>query len=80
MPDDSIPHDMFDRWDEGMMSESDPMPLQLEGIVPLGHDHGTFYYLSRAAGQVAALSASQHTKQNALIVKSVATWDASATR
>lgn len=72
MPDDAIPEDMLDQWDEGLMSETDPMPIHLEGIVPLGHDRGTFYYLSRAAGQVAALTAAQHTKQNLMGLASVA--------
>ena len=47
------------------------MPIPFEGTIPLGHDRGTFYYLSRAAEQVAALTASQHTKQNLMGLASV---------
>ena len=50
------------------------MPIPFEGIIPLGHDRGTFYYLSRAAGQVASLTASQHTKQNLMGLASVPTF------
>jgi putative DNA primase/helicase len=31
-------------------------------IIPLGHDHGLYYYLSRSARQVVALTAAQHNK------------------
>jgi putative DNA primase/helicase len=33
-----------------------------EGIVPLGHDKGIFYYLSRGTGQVHGLTASRHVE------------------
>ncbi|HUN01057.1 MAG TPA: hypothetical protein PLI96_11320 [Halothiobacillus sp.] len=48
-----------------------------EGIVPLGHDHGTFYYLSRAAQQVFALTADKHSKNNLLALASLSYWEQS---
>lgn len=49
--------------------EQDPTPQQTaqpterkEGIAPLGHDRGTYYYLSMATGQVEAIQASQHSR------------------
>jgi putative DNA primase/helicase len=35
---------------------------QEHGIVPLGHDKGLYYYLSRASGQVHALTPSKHVE------------------
>ncbi len=49
----------------------DDAPLPEEGIVPLGHDRGTFFYLSRAARQVFALPAQQHTKSHFLAMASL---------
>ena len=42
-----------------------------EGIVPLGHDRGTFYYLSKSAQQVFALPADKHSKNNMLAMASL---------
>lgn len=42
-----------------------------EGIIPLGHDHGTFYYLSRAAQQVFALAADKHSKNAMMAMASL---------
>lgn len=40
----------------------DDTPAADEGVVPLGHDHGNYFYLSRSARQVVALTAQQHSK------------------
>lgn len=49
-----------------------PVPsTHAEGIVPLGHDRGIFYYLSRGARQVFMLSASQHTTAALLAMASL---------
>ena len=53
---------------------SEPSPIissPSEGITPLGHDRGTFYYLSRSAQQVFALTADKHTKNNMLAMASL---------
>ena len=46
--------------------EESPRPASSEepeeGITPLGHDRGTYFYLSRATGQVEAIAAAQHTR------------------
>ena len=64
----------FDGWDE-LVSESDVCDLPdagtVEGIIPLGHDRGVFYYLSRSAGQVFALSPAQHGKTGLMAMASV---------
>lgn len=44
------------------------------GIVPLGHDQGVFYYLSRATGQVHPLSPSEHTAMNLRMLASEETF------
>ncbi|MDR3736052.1 MAG: hypothetical protein P4L10_11015 [Acidobacteriaceae bacterium] len=57
-------------------TESVALPIY-EGIVPLGHDHGTFYYLSRSAQQVFALTADKHSKNNMLALASLSYWEQS---
>ena len=42
-----------------------------EGVVPLGYDRGVFFYLSRSARQVFALSATQHNKNNLMAMASL---------
>ncbi len=39
-----------------------PDPSPAEGLIPLGHDRGVYYYLSRSGKQIAALKADQHTR------------------
>jgi putative DNA primase/helicase len=46
-------------------------PTPSEGIIPLGYDHGTFFYLSRASRQIHALTADQHTKRAMMALASV---------
>lgn len=40
----------------------------------LGHNRGTYYYLSRAAKQVLALEGARHNKQGLLMLASLAHW------
>lgn len=40
----------------------DALPSAAEGVVPLGHDRGVYFYLSRATKQIAALKPDQHTR------------------
>jgi putative DNA primase/helicase len=42
-----------------------------EDVIPLGHNHGMFYYLSRSSKQVFELPASQHTKSNMMAMASI---------
>ena len=42
-----------------------------ESVIPLGHDRGVFFYLSRSAGQVFALTTGQHTKLFLMAMASV---------
>jgi putative DNA primase/helicase len=42
-----------------------------EGIVPLGYDHGHFFYLSKSARQVFSLSATGHGKNSLMAMASV---------
>lgn len=72
MPDDYIPQDMLQQWDENIASEPDGFPIPVEGITALGHDRGVFYYLSRAAGQVFEMTPGQHTKTGLMALASVA--------
>ena len=46
--------------------------LAQEGIVPLGHDRGTFYYLSQASRQVVALTADRHSRNTLMAMASLA--------
>ncbi len=50
---------------------AEPDDNATEGVVPLGYDRGVFFYLSRAARQVFALTASQHTQNNLTAMASV---------
>lgn len=50
----------------------EPAAETKEGIIPLGHDRGIFYYLSRSAGQVTALPVAQHTRNALTALASVA--------
>ena len=52
--------------------DPDPAPAAgPEGIVALGHDKGVFYYLSRSARQVYALSADRHSRNSLMAMASV---------
>jgi len=73
MPDDSS---ILSEWDDTLASMPDDMPMPVEGIVPLGHNRGVFYYLSRSAGQVFELSPGQHGKTGLMAMASVSHyWD-----
>jgi putative DNA primase/helicase len=76
VPDDSIPFEAGDPWDDyAPASVPDEMPeLEMisEGITPLGYDHGTFFYLSRASRQVIPLQAAQHTRNTLMALASSA--------
>lgn len=55
-----------DRDDEPVAPSSD------EGIIPLGHDRGIFYYYSRSGRQVCPLAAAAHSKNTLTAMASVA--------
>lgn len=40
----------------------DAPPAPSEGVVPLGHDRGVYFYLSRSSKQIVALKPDQHTR------------------
>jgi putative DNA primase/helicase len=71
MPDDTQV-DGYDHYSEPAFSSPEDMPPLpepevegepiVEGVVPLGYDRGVFFYYSRAARQVVALPAQNHTK------------------
>ena len=66
------PEHEFEDWDtQQRAAEPDKLPPVIEGVFPLGHDRGVFYYLSRAAGQVFELGAGQHTKAGLMAMASV---------
>ena len=65
-----------DDWEAEYIAAGPPEPTPIisppsEGITPLGHDRGVFYYLSRSAQQVFALTADKHTKNNMLAMASL---------
>lgn len=66
----------MDDWDadipEQEPTHSTPDPEPVEGIVPLGYDRGVFFYLSRAARQVHAIPAAQHSRNTLMAMASVA--------
>lgn len=49
-----------------------PAPDAVEGVIPLGHDRGIFYYYSRSARQVYPVAAAQHSKNTLAAMASVA--------
>ncbi len=51
-----------DETDQGG-EDYDETEVTTEGIVPLGHDRGIYYYLSRATGQVEAIPGDRHSHQ-----------------
>jgi putative DNA primase/helicase len=59
--------------DGGQSSGHGPLSVGTakHGIVPLGHDRGKYYYLSRGSRQVVGLTASQHTKLELMALASV---------
>ncbi len=63
--------DIVEEWDAEAGDISEPEPLPIEGIVPLGYDRGIFYYLSLAAKQVYAIPAQQHTNKILMAMASV---------
>lgn len=46
-------------------------PSNSEGIVPLGYDRGTYFYLSRSSRQIHTMTADQHTKKALMGMASV---------
>jgi len=67
------PHDPDDAaWDGWDAATSDPATPPTEGIVPLGHDRGTFYYLSQASKQVIGIPAERHSRNALMAMASVA--------
>ena len=54
---------------EDNVVEFSPQPS--EGIIPLGYDHSTFYYLSRSSRQVHTLTAEQHSKRAMMAMAAV---------
>lgn len=42
-------------------AEPEPEPLPVEGLIPLGHNRGVFFYYSLAGRQIRALQDSQHS-------------------
>ena len=46
-------------------------PETVEGIIPLGFDHGTFHYLSRSSRQVHSLTAEAHSKKSLMAMAAV---------
>jgi putative DNA primase/helicase len=52
----------------------DPGPADSLPFRPLGFDHGTYYYLPKAACQVTALTAAQHNKSHFLQLASLEWW------
>jgi putative DNA primase/helicase len=78
MPDDVISRLTALGMDEGedhpgppMSEVPEPEITVSEGIVPLGHDRGVFYYLSRSARQVFAISADRHSRNMLMAMASV---------
>ncbi len=63
--------DIVEEWDAEAGDISEPEPLPVEGIVPLGYDRGIFYYLSLAAKQVYSIPAQQHTNKILMAMASV---------
>jgi putative DNA primase/helicase len=62
---DDLPPELFDMGipeGEEPPHDGDLSFTQPENIVPLGHDRGIYYYLSRATGQVEAIPAASHTR------------------
>lgn len=53
--------DYEDRSDDGLEAEDDTAALP-GAPVPLGYDHGRYFYLSAADGQIHELGAAQHTQ------------------
>lgn len=75
MPDDLTmtdlpPDDILNEWDQELPLSTVDAPT--EGIVPLGHDRGTFYYLSQASRQVVSLPAERHSRNTLMAMASVA--------
>jgi putative DNA primase/helicase len=60
-------HDQDSDW------EKDPAELgsETEGVIPLGHDSGIFYYLSLGSGQVHGLTPSRHVKLELMALASL---------
>lgn len=81
MPDDALVGD-YEEWAPvgGFNPEDVPPPPEpedgpepvVEGVVPLGYDRDVFYYFSRAARQVFALTAAQHGRNTLAAMASVA--------
>lgn len=76
-PDDdgAPPPDGLDDWEPAIPEHDAPdQPLPLvpaEGIVPLGYDRGTFYYLSRSGQQVHAIPTAAHARNSLMAMASV---------
>ncbi len=83
MPD-SLPYDgpdsLEDVWDATIASAPDSRPAFIarhEGVLPLGHDRGIFYYFSVAAGQVYDLKPGEHGRAMLCAMASITHWEAS---
>ena len=75
MPDNNS--DISDWPDYDGISDPSDEPINIdepvvEGIIPLGHDRGIYYYLSRASRQIVALPAGLHTSKSLLGLASAA--------
>lgn len=73
--------------DSQPLPEAQPEPDEPKPAAPsalpfkcLGHDRGTYFYLSNSGGQVLQFTASQHTKLNLLNLAPLAWWDAAYTK
>jgi putative DNA primase/helicase len=48
--------------DSDWLKDPEEHATPTEGVIPLGHDNGIFYYLSRSSGQVIGLTPSKHVE------------------
>ncbi len=48
--------------DSDWLKDPEEHATPIEGVIPLGHDNGIFYYLSRSSGQVHGLTPSKHVE------------------
>lgn len=68
-----VPEDDTPKEDEIEEPEDKPSPAALP-FRPLGFDHGVYFYLPAAAGQVITLTAAQHTKSHFLQLAPLEWW------
>jgi putative DNA primase/helicase len=48
--------------DSEWLKDPEELATDTEGVIPLGHDNGIFYYLSRGTGQIHPLTPARHTE------------------